>query len=142
MNQEPPPIPESHRRKGPQPPPIPYENEFRQLKARDAELNAWYRSRMKELQEYEAALRIEAARLEKESSHLSQKKTSEAHFAKALGLSGKVSTTDIKAAFRKHATAFHPDKLAHAHPLLRELAEEKMKEINEAYQYFREKYNI
>jgi len=37
---------------------------------------------------------------------------------------------------------YHPDKVNHLAREFQDLAENKTKEINEAYQYFRNKYNF
>jgi DnaJ-class molecular chaperone len=40
---------------------------------------------------------------------------------------------EITTAYRKLALTYHPDKVAHLAPEARELADQKMKEINAAY---------
>ncbi len=52
-----------------------------------------------------------------------------------LGLSDECSQREIKAAFRSLVTQYHPDKVQHLGPKLREVAEQEMKRINEAYSY-------
>ncbi len=52
---------------------------------------------------------------------------------KALGVDPNASLDEIKAAYKKLVAKYHPDK--YANNPLRELAEEKLKEINEAYEY-------
>lgn len=56
-----------------------------------------------------------------------------AHF-KALGVTAKASQEEVRAAFREQAQRYHPDKVAHMAPEFREVAERRMKEINEAYE--------
>ena len=51
---------------------------------------------------------------------------------KVLGVDSTASDDDIKKAYRKLARKYHPDKYAESD--LKELAEEKMKEINYAYE--------
>ena len=51
---------------------------------------------------------------------------------KVLGVSPNASDEDIKNAYRALARKYHPDNYAADNPLS-ELATEKMKEINEAY---------
>ena len=51
---------------------------------------------------------------------------------KVLGVSPSASDDEIKEAYRKLARKYHPDKYADSD--LKELAEEKMKEINSAYE--------
>lgn len=50
---------------------------------------------------------------------------------KVLGVSPDASDSDIKAAYRKLSKKYHPDKYADSD--LKDLANEKMKEINAAY---------
>jgi len=51
-----------------------------------------------------------------------------------LGLTTGAADEQIKAQYRKLAGEYHPDRLGHVSPGLRELAEQKMKAINLAYQ--------
>jgi DnaJ like chaperone protein len=50
-----------------------------------------------------------------------------------LGITVSASTEEIKIAYRKMASLYHPDKVAHLAPEFREMADRKMKEINTAY---------
>ena len=51
-----------------------------------------------------------------------------------LGVSQTASKDDIKKAYRKLAQDYHPDKLAGIPPAVAKLAEEKFKEVQEAYE--------
>lgn len=51
-----------------------------------------------------------------------------------FGLSGNPTNDEIKTAYRKLASEYHPDKLQHVPPQIRALAEAKMVNINGAYQ--------
>ena len=51
-----------------------------------------------------------------------------------LGVPQTASTQEIKAAYRKLAQEFHPDKLAGIPPAVAKLAEEKFKDVQEAYE--------
>lgn len=50
-----------------------------------------------------------------------------------LGIKEGASETEIKAAYREQVKKYHPDK--HQNNPLADLAEEKLQEINEAYEY-------
>jgi hypothetical protein len=56
-----------------------------------------------------------------------------------LGISVSASSEEIKIAYRKMASLYHPDKVAHLAPEFREMADKKMKEINTAYGALKDK---
>lgn len=66
----------------------------------------------------------------------------EMRFARALGLSGQVTRDEVKRRWRELSAQYHPDKVQHLGPKLRDLAESEMKAINEAYDYFKGKYQL
>jgi DnaJ like chaperone protein len=66
----------------------------------------------------------------------------EAFYASVLGLPYNYTVEEIRSRYLKLAAQYHPDKVNHLGPKLRSVAEEEMKQINEAYLYFRHKYNI
>ena len=51
-----------------------------------------------------------------------------------LGLTHEASPEDIKKAYRKMSMTYHPDKVDHLGEEFKPVAEDKMKEINAAYQ--------
>ena len=55
-------------------------------------------------------------------------------YYEVLGVDKNASENDIKKAYRKAAMKYHPDKFANASDAEKKDAEEKFKEINEAYQ--------
>lgn len=59
---------------------------------------------------------------------------SEKHYA-TLGLTKDASPEELKKAYRKLSMQYHPDKVRHLGDEFRAIAEEKMKEINAAYDY-------
>ena len=65
----------------------------------------------------------------------------ESGHGKALGLQGKLTPDEIKKKYRELMTQYHPDKVRSMGDEIREVAERKAKEINEAYDYFRKKYD-
>jgi len=58
-----------------------------------------------------------------------------------LGLSPDAGFSEIKAAYRKLSMKYHPDKVGHLGEEFKEVAEEKMKEINNAYEYLKRKFS-
>ncbi len=67
-------------------------------------------------------------------------RTEEQYYA-VLGLETGADFVMIKKAYRKLSMQYHPDKVAHLGEEFKRVAEEKMKEINQAYDYFKKKYN-
>jgi DnaJ like chaperone protein len=65
--------------------------------------------------------------------------TEEKYFA-ILGLAPGVDFAEIKAAYRKLSMQYHPDKVEHLGEEFKKVAEEKMKEINNAYAFLKKKY--
>jgi uncharacterized membrane protein YhaH (DUF805 family)/DnaJ-domain-containing protein 1 len=64
------------------------------------------------------------------------------HYANFLGLSGKVTKTEIRKKYLTLVAQYHPDKVSHLGDRLREVAEEEMKKINEAYDFLRKEYGF
>ena len=62
--------------------------------------------------------------------------SAEQHYT-TLGLAKGAGMEEIKKAYRKLSMQYHPDKVAHLGDEFRAIAEEKMKEINSAYDYFK-----
>jgi DnaJ like chaperone protein len=52
-----------------------------------------------------------------------------------LGVSPSATEEQIRSAYRKLASQYHPDKVAHLGSELQELAEKRFKEIQTAYQH-------
>ena len=57
-----------------------------------------------------------------------------------LGLAPGAGFSEIKAAYRKLSMQYHPDKVGHLGEEFKKVAEEKMKEINSAYDFLKKKY--
>lgn len=57
-----------------------------------------------------------------------------------LGVEENADFAVIKKAYRQLSMQYHPDKVAHLGAEFKRVAEEKMKEINAAYDYFRKKF--
>ncbi|KPK00474.1 MAG: molecular chaperone DnaJ [Desulfobacterales bacterium SG8_35] len=65
---------------------------------------------------------------------------SEDKYYAILGLEPGAGFADIKAAYRKLSMQYHPDKVGHLGEEFKKVAEEKMKEINNAYEFLKKKY--
>jgi DnaJ like chaperone protein len=68
-------------------------------------------------------------------------RTDESRYYDTLGLEPGADFTAIKSAYRKLSMQYHPDKVRHLGDEFRKVAEEKMKELNVAYDFFKKKYN-
>lgn len=64
----------------------------------------------------------------------------EEDYYRVLGVEPGADFNQIKAAYRKLSQQYHPDKVAHLGEEFRKVAEEKMKEINQAYEYLKKKF--
>lgn len=61
----------------------------------------------------------------------------ETSYYATLGLEKGADFATIKKAYRKLSMQYHPDKVGHLGDEFKKVAEEKMKEINAAYEYFK-----
>ena len=61
-------------------------------------------------------------------------------FGKILEIDDLMDSEKIKASYRKKIAQYHPDRVGAMGPEIREVAEKKAKEINEAYEHFRKKF--
>lgn len=59
-----------------------------------------------------------------------------------LGLQKNASEDEIKKRYRELMSQYHPDKVQHLGMEFQQMAEKKTKEIQKAYDYFRQTYNI
>jgi hypothetical protein len=66
----------------------------------------------------------------------------EEYYKTILGIHGSVDSDNIKRMYRIRVSEYHPDKVMHLGPKLKSVAEEEIRKINEAYEYFSLKYNI
>ena len=67
---------------------------------------------------------------------------SENTYARILGLKGKVTREEIRQRYRELTKQYHPDLVATLGPELKQTAERKMKEINQAFEFYRKKYGV
>jgi len=66
----------------------------------------------------------------------------ERYYGRVLKLKGKVTSRDIKNSYRSMIAKYHPDKVATLGTELKKIARQKTIELNEAYQYFQQKYKF
>ena len=59
-----------------------------------------------------------------------------------LEVGSSASDTEVKRAYRKMATKYHPDKVAHLGEEFGQLAEEKFKAVNDAYEKIKSERNL
>ena len=72
--------------------------------------------------------------VENEKSSSNNQTAKSSHINK-LGLSGNPTQEEVKKAFRRLAKEYHPDKLVGVNETIKKIAEEKFREIREAYDY-------
>ena len=61
------------------------------------------------------------------------------HYAKILGVEDVTDSEEIKSRYREKIAQYHPDRVRAMGPEIREIADKKAKEINEAHEHFRKK---
>lgn len=71
-----------------------------------------------------------------------ESQSEEQRYARVLGLRAKVTAADVKRAYRELLAKYHPDKVNHLGDEFKSIAEVRTREILEAYDYFRKKYDI
>lgn len=64
------------------------------------------------------------------------------YYGNLIGLTGPMTKQQIRLKYLGLVSQYHPDKVQHLGPELRELAETKTKEINAAYDWLKSKYHI
>jgi len=84
------------------------------------------------------ALRINNADDRKFEEHQSP----EERYMNIFGLKGNSTEDEIKKKYRELISQYHPDKVQHLGREFQQMAEYKIKEIQKAYDYFKQNYNI
>ncbi|HRI47122.1 MAG: J domain-containing protein [Ignavibacteriaceae bacterium] len=64
------------------------------------------------------------------------------HYGKILGLTGKVSKSQIRKKYLDLIAKYHPDKVSELGDEIKLLAETKTKQLNAAYEWMKHKYNL
>ena len=67
-------------------------------------------------------------------------RVNDAQYYAVLGLEPGADMEAIKKSYRQLSMKYHPDKVSHLGEEFQEVAEEKMKEINAAYDFFKKKF--
>jgi len=60
-----------------------------------------------------------------------------AHYCELFGLNGDTSIHNIKNKYRELQSKYHPDKVSHLGREFTEVAEQKTRELNEGYSFFK-----
>jgi hypothetical protein len=90
----------------------------------------------------EKARRCEHENKKSQRGPASNMKRDELYYMKVLGIKDNITPENLKKRYRLCASMYHPDKVNNLGDKLKEVAEKEMKEINEAYNYFKIKYKI
>lgn len=85
---------------------------------------------------------IEAKYMYRQRQEAATGARAEEQYYAVLGLEPGADTMEIKKAYRKLSMQYHPDKVSHLGAEFQRVAEEKMKEINVAYEYFKKKFSL
>jgi hypothetical protein len=64
------------------------------------------------------------------------------YYGKLLGLTGVLTKSEVRSRYISTVALYHPDKVQHLGKELRDLAEEKTKDLNAAYEWLKTKYKI
>lgn len=107
-------------------------NEQRQQQEKEAQRKAKERLEQEQREEQERRQQREKA------SNGSAK--NEKYYARVLGLNGRENFDDITKRYREMASLYHPDKVNHLGSKLKAVADNEMKELNEAFDYFKRKF--
>ncbi len=98
-----------------------------------------------DLEDYELKKIIEELNSKNQYKNFNRQKTDNTDFDKAcldLGINKNASIEEIKSAFRKKIKYYHPDTLNNLTDEERKFRLEKAKEIINAYEFFKRKYNF
>jgi hypothetical protein len=114
------------------------EQELQQARAREKELLIT----MEKLSLAVTFLRRRSGHAHGEGVTPSKGTNAEAYYAHVLGVQAKVSAGALKERHRELVMQNHPDRVEAMDPAIREFAELRMKEVNEAYQYFKRKLGM
>lgn len=79
---------------------------------------------------------------ETNQSQTNSNRKTEKEYGQILGLKGQIGKGDIKKAYREKVRQYHPDTVQNMAVEFQELAKKKTGELNEAYDFFKKKYNF
>lgn len=91
-----------------------------------------------EISEYDLRT-IEAKYTYHQQRQTTAARENDTHYYAVLGLQPGAGMDEIKKSYRQLSMKYHPDKVSHLGDEFKKVAEEKMKEINAAYDFFKRK---
>ena len=92
-----------------------------------------------EISEYDQRT-IEAKYTYHQQRQATAARENDTHYYAVLGLQPGADMDEIKKSYRQLSMKYHPDKVSHLGDEFKKVAEEKMKEINAAYDFFKRKH--
>jgi hypothetical protein len=98
--------------------------------------------RYEKYEEYESYEEFEEKKRKNFNAKKATEKEKATYYGAVLGLTGLVTKSQIKKKYLELITKHHPDKVSGLGKEIVELAERKTKELNEAFEWFKKKYNI
>ena len=94
------------------------------------------------LREYNHKKKESPRRNNLDDGEFKENKNTEKRYMSIFGLQKNASEDEIKKRYRELMSQYHPDKVQHLGREFQQMAEKKTKEIQKAYDYFRQDYNI
>ena len=115
------------------------ERKARAIRQRDRQARE---RRTRTAQHAEARFTAEPPEPETPESPSMRLRHTEARYRAVLHLEGEITETSLRRAYLQLVAAYHPDRVAGLGVKLQQLAEEETKRINEAYTFFRNRYDF
>lgn len=85
----------------------------------------------------ESAKRCQQQQQQDGANNVNRSVKDASYFRKVLGVGDTADLKEITKKYRELAAQYHPDKVSQLGPKIREVSEREMKELNEAYEFFK-----